>query len=69
MCRVLGGTYEVIYYKFSPGLLSFALLGIIGSILGFYRNNGKENGNYYLGFRVKGSIFSAKLLNSVGFRV
>ena len=23
-------------------------------ILGLYRNNGKENGNYYLGLRVKG---------------
>ena len=22
-----------------------------GSILGLYRDNGKENGNYYLGFR------------------
>ena len=25
---------------------------IIGMILGLYRDNGKENGNYYLGFRV-----------------
>ena len=25
---------------------------IIGYILGLYRNNGKEDGNYYLGFRV-----------------
>ena len=24
----------------------------IGVILGSYRDNGKENGNYYLGFRV-----------------
>ena len=23
----------------------------IGVILGLYRHNGKENGNYYLGFR------------------
>ena len=29
-------------------------IGIIGSILGLYRVNGKENGNYYLGFRVWG---------------
>ena len=26
----------------------------IGSILGLYRDNGKENGNCYLGFRVLG---------------
>ena len=25
------------------------LLGIIGAILGFYGDNGKENGNYYIG--------------------
>ena len=25
---------------------------IIGDILGLYWDNGKENGNYYLGFRV-----------------
>ena len=25
---------------------------ILGYILGLYRDNGKENGNYYLGFRV-----------------
>ena len=32
------------------------ILGIhwkhIGDILGLYRDNGKENGNHYLGFRV-----------------
>ena len=27
-------------------------MGVIGYILGLYRDNGKENGNYYLGFRV-----------------
>ena len=27
-------------------------IGIIGVILGFYRHNGKENGNYYLGLRI-----------------
>ena len=26
--------------------------GIIGVILGLYRDNGKENGNHYLGLRV-----------------
>ena len=26
--------------------------GYIGVIWGFYRDNGKENGSYYLGFRV-----------------
>ena len=26
--------------------------GLLGYILGFCRDNGKENGNYYLGFRV-----------------
>ena len=26
--------------------------GTIGGIQGLYRDNGKENGNYYLGFRV-----------------
>ena len=31
---------------------SFLNLGIIGVILGIYRDNGKENGSYYLGFRV-----------------
>ena len=25
-------------------------IAIIGYILGLYRDNGKENGNYYLGF-------------------
>ena len=25
-------------------------IGIIGYILGFYRDNGKENGNYYSNF-------------------
>ena len=29
-------------------------LGYIGVILGLYRDNRKENGNYYLGFRVQG---------------
>ena len=29
-------------------------LKYIGVILGLYRDNGKENGNYYLGFRVWG---------------
>ena len=29
--------------------------GYIGHILGFFWDNGKYNGNYYLGFRVKGS--------------
>ena len=29
----------------------------IGVILGLYRNNGKENRNYYLGFRVYGLGF------------
>ena len=24
-------------------------IGIIGTILGFYGDNGKENGNYYIG--------------------
>ena len=28
--------------------------GIYYSILGLYRDNGKENGSYYLGFRVLG---------------
>ena len=27
-------------------------IGIIGVYWGFYRDNGKENGNYYLGFKV-----------------
>ena len=25
-----------------------------GTILGLYRDNGQENGSYYLGFRVQG---------------
>ena len=28
------------------------LAGIMGVTLGLYRDNGKENGNFYLGFRV-----------------
>ena len=28
------------------------ILGMVGYILGLYRVNGKENGSYYLGFRV-----------------
>ena len=28
--------------------------GYIGSIQGLYRDDGKEHGNYYLGFRVQG---------------
>ena len=35
-------------------------------ILGLYRDNGKENGNYYLGFRIQGSLFRVKVS---GFRV
>ena len=27
---------------------------LVRVILGLYRDNGKENGNYYLGFRVLG---------------
>ena len=37
------------------GFRDFPKLGVPfkgGSILGLYRDNGKENGNYYLGFRV-----------------
>ena len=26
--------------------------GYMGGYIGIYRDNGKENGNYYLGFRV-----------------
>ena len=29
-------------------------IGIVGAILGLYRDNGKENGSHYLGFRVEG---------------
>ena len=29
-------------------------IGILGYILGLYRGDGKENGSYYLGFRVQG---------------
>ena len=32
-------------------------MGSIGVILGLYRDNGKENGNYYPGFRVLGLSF------------
>ena len=31
-------------------------IGIMGYILGLSRGNGKENGNYYLGFSVGGYI-------------
>ena len=31
-----------------------AIMCYIGYILGLYRDNGKSNGNYYLGFRVLG---------------
>ena len=30
------------------------LRGYIEVLLGLYRDNGKENGSYYLGFRVQG---------------
>ena len=30
-------------------------------ILGLYRDNGKENGNYYLGFRVYGPLLVDRL--------
>ena len=32
------------------------MLGLYGVILGCYWDNGKENGNYYLGFRVQGLV-------------
>ena len=32
-----------------PGEVEVPYMGIIGTILGFYRDNGKENGNYYIG--------------------
>ena len=28
--------------------------GYVGVVWGFYRDNEKENGSYYLGFRVQG---------------
>ena len=31
-------------------------IGIRGPLLGLYGDNGKENGNYYLGFRVQGML-------------
>ena len=34
------------------GGVSKDLKGYLGLILGLYWDNGKENGNYYLGFRV-----------------
>ena len=36
------------------GVIYGLYMGYIGVILGLYKDNGKENGNYYLGFRVKG---------------
>ena len=39
-------------------------IGMLGYILGFYWDNGKENGNYYLGFIVLGFRVSG-----LGFRV
>ena len=30
--------------------------GYMGYILGLYRDNGKENGHYYLEFRVEGIV-------------
>ena len=32
--------------------IGYIIGGNIGVILGLYRDNGKGNGNYYLGFRV-----------------
>ena len=37
------------------------------NMLGFYRDNGKENGNYYLGFRVWVLEFMAWGLGHWGF--
>ena len=41
------------------GIGYIGVIGIIGTILGLYRKDGKENGNYYLGFRVQGLGFMA----------
>ena len=37
-------------------------LGLRDQGLGFYWDNGKENGNYYLGFRVNGGVSWMKQL-------
>ena len=34
-------------------------------ILGLYRDNGKENGNYYLGFRVDDQITASPRLHRI----
>ena len=39
-------------------------IGIIGTTLGLYRDNGKENGSYYLGFRVQGNVGPCLILRS-----
>ena len=36
----------------TTGILVVIRIGIVGYIFGLYRDNGKEHGNYYLGFRV-----------------
>ena len=38
-------------------------------MLGLYRDNGKENGNYYLGFRVWGLGFRVQGLGFSGLRL
>ena len=37
------------------------ITGYIRVILGLYGDNGKENGNYYLGFRVRQMLGDLKL--------
>ena len=47
--------------KVKKGLTHWVILGLywgyIGDLLGLYLDNGKENGNYDLGFRVKALEF------------
>ena len=40
-------------------------IGVLGYILGLYWDNGKENGNYYLGFRVSSKVQSCGLRGGI----
>ena len=47
---------DVVHHMGCIGMMAKTMeatvMGYIGYILGLYRDNGKENGSYYLGFRV-----------------
>ena len=47
-----GGYIGIMEKKMGTTGIIVVFIRVIGYILGLYWDNGKENGNYYLGFRV-----------------